>query len=209
MKSGAGCFATGSAVFTGIMIGFVVTLFGLGPVVGIIAAVLVTWLILGTYRKKSLTADPGESPTGQDLQLTDGSAIRNARGELTRSGTAADIAPKGDSMVKIAFEPTGENVETLIALLSLSGGRVGYRDAITVPEEGDLIVNAMVSLVANVAASGDHDLGAAPVGRIPARAWAEFPALGLGVTFVQVELCAEFGGARAGWITFRESALRV
>jgi hypothetical protein len=81
-------------------------------------------------------------------------------------------------MVKIAFEPTGENVETLIALLSLSQGRVGYRDAITVPEAGDLIVNAMVRLVSNIAASGDHDLGAAPVGRIPARAWAEFPALG-------------------------------
>jgi hypothetical protein len=174
MKSGPGCFATGSAVFTGIMIGFVVTLFGLGPVVGIIAAILVTWLILGTYRKKSRATDPGESPTGQDLQLADGSTIRNARGELSRGGTAADIAPLGDSMVKITFEPTGENVETLIALLSLSGGRVGYRDAITVPEEGDLIVNAMVSLVANVAASGDHDLGAAPVGRIPARAWAEF-----------------------------------
>ena len=77
------------------------------------------------------------------------------------------------------------------------------------PEEGDLIVNAMVRLVSNIAASGDRDLGAAPVGRIPARAWAEFPALGLGVTFVQVELCAEIEGARAGWIIFRESALRV
>lgn len=207
MKSGPGCFATGSAVFTGIMIGFVVTLFGLGPVVGIIAAILVTWLILGTYRNKTRAADPDES--GQDLQLADGSTIHNARGEVSRGGTAADIAPQGDSMVKIAFEPTGENVETLIALLSLSGGRVGYRDAITVPEEGDLIVNAMVRLVSNIAASGDHDLGAAPVGRIPARAWADFPALGLGVTFVQVELCAEIEGARAGWIIFRESALRV
>lgn len=206
MSSGPGCFATGSAVFTGVMIGFVVTLFGLGPIGGIIAAVLVTWLILRTYRKKSPVVDPETAPDQLDLQLADGSKIRNARGEASRGGAAADIAPEGDVMVKLAFEPSGTNVETLIALLDLSGGRVGYRDGLTVPEGGDLIVNAMARLAADVAASGDDDVGAAPVGKIPAGAWAAFPALGLGATFVQVELCAEFEGARAGWIIFRESA---
>jgi hypothetical protein len=207
-RSGAGCLATGSAVFTGVIVAVVVSLFGLTPIVGIPAGVLVAWLILRSYRSKVPAPQPRRDPgstSRPQVQLPDGSAVLDARGTSALGGTAADVAPEGDAMVKLAFEPTGPNVETLIALLDLSGGRVGYRDGLTVPTDGDLVVNAMVRLAADVAADGDDDVTAAPVGRVPADQWSAYPVLGLGVTFVQVALTVDRDGTRRAWIMFRAS----
>jgi len=206
-SGGAGCLTWVSALVTGVSVGVIAALFGLGPIIGVIACALVVWWMVraGAKKKQVRTSAVVVGAEQPNIQMADGGAVLDARGEPSLGGTAADVAPAGDVMVKLAFEPLGSNVETLIAVLDLSGGRVGYRDGLTVVDGGDLVVHAMARLTADVAATGDDDVGAAPVGRIPAEVWAAYPALGLGVTLVQVALVVERDGRRRGWILLRES----
>jgi len=210
-SQGAGCLSWVSALITGTSVGLIITLFGLGPIVGLIAGALVVWwMVRSAAKRKATVIAPTPSAAGLErpnIQMADGSSVLDARGEPSLGGTAADIAPEGDAMVKVSFTPVGTNVETLIALLDLAGGRTGYRDGLTVLDGGDLVVHAMARLAADVVATGDDDVGAAPVGRIPAEAWQHYPAMGLGVTLVQVALEVERDGQRRGWIIMRESVV--
>ena len=210
-RSGAGCLTWFGALLTGMFVSFIITLIGLGPIVGIVAGALVVWWMVRAASKKKevVTSAVVIGPERPDITMADGGAVLDARGEPSLGGTAADVAPAGDVMVKLAFEPSGSNVETLIAVLDLSGGRVGYRDGLTVVDGGDLVVHAMARLAADVAASGDDDVGAAPVGRISAGSWEAYPAFAQGVTLVQVALVVERDGQRRGWILARESVIRL
>ena len=200
----AGCFAILSGAVSGASAGIIATLFGLGPIVGLVIAVGVAWLAI---RSLSSHAPPtpdrrSDREVQPEIRLADGSAFRDARGLRTNGGATADTALPGTVMVTLPFEPEGVNADALISLLSLVDGRVGYRDGLTIPTDDDLVVYAMARLTSDVEATGDSDVGAAPVGRIPGRAWADYPQLGPAPSLVQVALCIDSDNRRRGWILF-------
>ncbi len=209
-RQSAGCLAIISAVITGVTAGVIATLFGLGPIVGLVITVAVTWLAIRGLSKPvpnaMITTQQPASPTDSDIQpevrLADGSALRNARGERTNGGRAADTAPEGGVIVTIPFDPKGPNADALITILELADGRIGYRDALVVNEDGALVVHAMARLTTDVEATGDDDVGAAPIGRIERAAWQQYPLLGEQPTLVQVALNVLPDGSRRGWILF-------
>ena len=53
--------------------------------------------------------------------------------------------------------------------------------------------------------SGGDDTGAAPIGRIPADRWGQYPGLGGGLVSVQVGLGVDGAGATRCWVSFRRS----
>jgi hypothetical protein len=95
-------------------------------------------------------------------------------------GMAADTPPEGEEMVWLDFVIEGDNIETLVELLSLTPGYTGYRDGLLQPDGDRLIVNAMARLAADVAASGDDDVNAAPIGFVPSGCLARLPRTGTG-----------------------------
>lgn len=200
----AGCFSILSGAFTGAMAGVIATLFGLGPIVGLVIAVAVAWIAIRSLSKPTPTTPPQTPESGiqPDVRLADGSALRDARGQRTNGGREADTAPAGGVIVTVPFDPQGANADTLITMLNLSDGRIGYRDGLVITEDAALIVHAMVRLTSDVEATGDDDVGAAPVGRIEPSAWQQYPLLGEHPTLVQVALSVLPDGSRHGWILF-------
>ena len=140
--------------------------------------------------------------------MPDGTVIRNARGVASMGGMAADTPPEGEEMVWLDFVIEGDNIETLVELLSLTPGYTGYRDGLLQPDGDRLIVNAMARLAADVAASGDDDVNAAPIGFVPLDAWRAYPGLGRELSLVQVAIVVNRDGTRSGRIGFRSSLTR-
>jgi hypothetical protein len=200
----AGCFSILSGAFTGAMAGVIATLFGLGPIVGLVIAVAVAWLAIRSLSKPTPTTPPHTKESGiqPDVRLADGSALRDARGQRTSGGREADTARQGGVIVTVPFTPQGANADTLITMLNLSDGRIGYRDGLVIEENDTLIVHAMARLTSDVEATGDDDVGAAPVGRIDHSAWQPYPLLSERPTLVQVALSVTSDGSRHGWILF-------
>ena len=128
---------------------------------------------------------------------------------MSLGGTAADTPPPGEQMEWLEFQPEGDNVNRLISeVLQLSRGTTGYRDGIVQPEGGRLVVNALARLASDIAASGDEEATAAPVGFIAEGNWEQFPKLDDAITLVQVALTVEADGSYAGRIGFRSSVGR-
>lgn len=212
-SGGLGCWSVGGAVIVALMIGGLVGSF-VGSewvVLGVTAAVawgLIRWL---QKRSRAATSPPGTaSPTPVsdeplELKMPDGTPIRNARGVESMGGMAADVAPEGEQMVWLDFTIEGDNIETLVSLLQLSPGYTGYRDGLLQPDGERLIINAMARLAADVAASGDGDVNAAPIGFVPLDAWRAYPGLGRELSLVQVAIEVERDGTRAGRIGFRST----
>ena len=134
-------------------------------------------------------------------------SARNGRGLLMREGYEADIAPDGDALVRLPFTPSGVNFETFIELLQLRSGVIGYRDGLVRMVDSYLEVNAMIRLAAQVESSGDDEVTAAPVGKLTPDQWRAYPALGEGITMVQVSLEVQADGTPLGHIMFLRSAL--
>ena len=120
-------------------------------------------------------------------------------------GRAGDLTPPGDVLERLDVQITGDNIDTLITLLQLGPGAEGFRDGLLGQEGEDLIVYAMVRLTADVVATGGDDTGAAPIGRIPADRWGQYPGLGGGLVSVQVGLGVDGAGATRCWVSFRRS----
>ena len=141
--------------------------------------------------------------------MADGSLLRDGRGTMSLGGTAADTPPPGEQMEWLAFTPEGNNVHRLISeALRLSPGFTGYRDGLVQPDGGRLVVNAMARLASDIAASGDEDATAAPIGYIAQGDWEQFPKLDDSITLVQVALTVETDGSYSGRIGFRSSVGR-
>lgn len=212
-SKGLGCWTVGGAVVVALMVGGLVGSF-VGSewvVLGVTAAV--AWALIRWLQKRSRgAASPAQTPSSAsmsdeplELKMPDGTPIRNARGVESMGGLAADVAPEGEQMVWLDVTIEGDNIETLIALLQLSPGYTGYRDGLLQPDGDRLVVNAMARLAADVAASGDDDVNAAPIGYMPLETWRSHPGLGRELTLVQVAIEVERDGTRTGRIGFRST----
>lgn len=210
-SGGPGCWAIGAAVVVALMVGGLVgSLVGSEWVVLAVTA-LVAWGLIRWLQKrgksKETTGRDSRTPVTSDepleLKMPDGTRIRDARGTASMGGMAADIPPEGEEMVWVDFTIEGDNIETLVQLLQLGPGYTGYRDGLLQPDGDRLIVNAMARLAADVVASGDDDISAAPIGFVPLDHWRPFPGLGREMTLVQVAIFVNRDGTRAGRIGFQ------
>jgi hypothetical protein len=196
------------------VIGFIIgaavsALVGLSAFLGgitVAVAVFVTIVVIRSTGQQKQRAVPS---VGEPTEITiDGeqNAPRNARGIIMNGGRALDTVSEGDSLIQLEFIPTGDNIETLVDLLKLSPGAVGYRDGLVRAKGPDLEVLAMIRLASDVEASGDEEVGAAPIGIVPAGDWARYPTLGEGITLVQIAVSVNLAGNRGGWIVFSQLA---
>lgn len=209
---GPGCWAIGGAIVVALMAGGLAGSVIASEWVVLVVTAVVAWALIAWLRRRSRV---GESPAPSHvaavsdepvaLTMADGTPIRDARGVASLGGTAADVAPEGEEMIWLDFVVEGDNIDTLVQLLDLAPGFTGYRDGLLQPDGDRLIVNAMARLAADVIASGDDDVSAAPVGFVPPERWRAHPALGRGVTLVQVAVMVNRDGTRAGRIGFRSS----
>jgi hypothetical protein len=167
---------------------------------------LFVWLFGGGLKKRQVRRAAAK-PAATINVAGETAPPRNARGLLVREGYEADIAPDGDSLVRLSFTPSGVNVETFIELLNLRSGVIGYRDGLVRLVDSYLEVNAMIRLAAQVESSGEDEVTAAPVGRLTPDQWREYPALGEGITMVQIALEVKADGSPLGHIIFIRSAL--
>lgn len=214
---GPGCWAVSGAVLVALFVGglvgsFVGSEWVVLGVTAVVAWALIRWLQQRGKSKAHAWA-PAASGSGLsasadeplELKMPDGTVIRNARGIASMGGMAADTPPEGEEMVWLDFVIEGDNIETLVELLSLAPGNTGYRDGLLQPDGDRLIVNAMARLAADVAASGDDDINAAPIGYLPREAWHSHPAVGRELSLVQVAIIVNRDGTRSGRIGFRSS----
>lgn len=212
---GPGCFAIGGAVLVALFVGGLVgSIIGSEWVVlGVTAAV--AWALIRWLQKRGQSQTPAAVSGGKvgatsdeplELKMPDGTPIRDARGTASMGGMAADIPPEGEEMVWLDLVIEGDNIETLVNLLQLAPGYTGYRDGLLQPDGDRLTVNAMARLAADVAASGDDDVNAAPIGFVPLEIWRPYPGLGRSLTFVQVAIVVNRDGTRSGRIGFRSAA---
>jgi hypothetical protein len=207
----SGCATYGFGITLGIIVGgFIGALIGGNSVATLLAAIgcsmFFVWLFGGGLKKRQARKlDSGPVATIKVAGET--APPRNARGLLMREGYEADIAPDGDSLVRLPFTPSGVNVETFIDLLNLRSGVIGYRDGLVRMVDSYLEVNAMIRLAAQVESSGGDEVTAAPVGRLTPDQWREYPALGEGITMVQIALEVLADGTPRGHIMFLRSAI--
>lgn len=198
----SGCSAFGLGALAGVVIGGVITLFGIPLPISLIVVIAVAGAVIALLLRRPATVVPSERPVVFDAA---GQEFLDARGVMSEGGRAGDLAPPGDVLERLDVEITGNNIDTLINLLQLGPGTEGFRDGLLGREGEDLIVYAMVRLTADVVATGDDDSGAAPVGRIPAAAWQRHPGLGQAMVSVQVGLGIDSAGAKRCWVSFRSS----
>jgi hypothetical protein len=137
--------------------------------------------------------------------MAGGTALTNVRGIISMGGNAPDTPLEGEDMVWLAFTPEGSNVEQLSDILRLGPGFTGYRDGLLQPQEDELVVNAMARLASDVAASGDDDAMAAPIGVLPVGTWENYVQSSTAMTLVQVSLTIEKDGTRTGRVGFRST----
>ena len=208
-SQGVGCWAVGGVVLVALLVGGLVGgLVGSEWVtLGVTAAV--AWALIRWLQKRGKSSSSGETgdaaaDTAEPVTMTlaDGTDLRNARGVASMGGMAADVPPEGADMVWLPVVIEGDNIETLIDLLGLAPGFTGYRDAILLVDGDRLVVHAMARLAADVAASGDDDTGAAPVGYVESAVWAAHPELGRGATFVQLAIEIDANAERSARIGF-------
>ena len=207
----SGCAAYGFGITLGIIVGgFIGALIGGNSVATLLAAIgcsiFFVWFFGGGLDKRQ-TRKLDFGPAATIKVAGEAAPPRNARGLLMREGYEADIAPDGDSLVHLPFTPSGVNVETFIELLNLRSGVIGYRDGLVRMVDSHIEVNAMIRLAAQVESSGGDEVTAAPVGRLTLDQWREYPALGEGITMVQVSLEVQADGTPLGHIMFLRSAL--
>jgi hypothetical protein len=209
----SGCATYGGGILLGVITGGIVgSVLGGNSAVTLISVVVFSigfiWLIGGGLARRTRKRNEQSPSTPPIIQVAgDASAPRDARGILVRQGYDADAAPEGDVMVRLPFTPSGVNVETILELLNLRSGGVGYRDGLVRLVDSELEVYAMLRLAAQVEASGDDDVAAAPVGRLMSEAWRAYPRLAEGTTLVQVAFEVGVDLVPRGQISFRASAL--
>jgi hypothetical protein len=207
----SGCAAYGFGITLGIIVGgFIGAVIGGNSVASLLAVIgcsmFFVWIFGGGLKRRQMRRV--ESTPAATINVAgETNPPRNARGQLVRQGYEADIAPEGDSLVHLSFTPSGVNVDTFIELLNLRSGAIGYRDGLVRMVDSYLEVNAMIRLAAQVESSGEDEVTAAPVGRLAAEEWQEYPALGEGITMVQVALEVRPDGSPLGHIIFLRSAL--
>lgn len=217
-SGGSGCWAIGGAVVAGMFAAGFAGSVGLPWWLSLLIWVGVTWVLIRwiNQRKRDKTSGvsgasgaSGSLSEPPEIRMADGSLLRDGRGTMSLGGTAADTPPPGEQMEWLAFQPEGNNVHRLISEgLRLSPGFTGYRDGLVQPDGSRLVVNAMARLAADIAASGDEDATAAPVGFIAEGDWEQFPKLNDSITLVQVVLTVEQDGSYSGRIGFRSSVGR-
>ncbi|HEV8023329.1 MAG TPA: HNH endonuclease signature motif containing protein [Candidatus Nanopelagicales bacterium] len=217
-SGGSGCWAIGGAVVAGMFASAFATSAGLPFWISLLIWVGVTWGLIRWINQRKRDKNSGISGASgtsgslsepPEIRMADGSLLRDGRGTMSLGGTAADTPPPGEQMEWLAFQPEGNNAHRLISEgLRLSPGFTGYRDGLVQPDGSRLVVNAMARLAADIAASGDEDATAAPVGFIAAGDWEQFPKLHDSITLVQVALTVEQDGSYSGRIGFRSSVGR-
>ena len=202
-KSGrSGCSAFGIGALAGVVIGGLVTLFGIPLPISLIVVIAVAGVVIALLRRQPSPVVVRQRPAVHDAA---GKVLLDARGVMSDGGRAGDLTPPGDVLERLDVQITGDNIDTLITLLQLGPGAEGFRDGLLGQEGEDLIVYAMVRLTADVVATGGDDTGAAPIGRIPADRWGQYPGLGGGLVSVQVGLGVDGAGATRCWVSFRRS----
>ncbi len=207
----SGCATYGFGITLGIIVGGLIgAVLGGNSVVTLLAVIgcsmFFVWLIGGGLKRNQ--AKRTQSAPATTINVAGETAPpRNGRGLLMREGYEADIAPDGDALVRLPFTPSGVNFETFIELLQLRSGVIGYRDGLVRMVDSYLEVNAMIRLAAQVESSGDDEVTAAPVGKLTPDQWRAYPALGEGITMVQVSLEVQADGTPLGHIMFLRSAL--
>jgi len=227
-KSGTGnkpgCFSYAFAVIAALLAGGLAGVIIPSEWVVLFVTVAVAWMLIRWLQRKAegepdpsdigliesakdLFSSPGKRDEPTELTMADGTPIRDARGIPSLGGTAADIAPEGDEMVWLDFTIEGDNIETLISILQIGPAFTGYRDGLVQPDGDRLQVVAMARLAADVAASGDDRMDAAPIGFVAAGEWERYPGLGRDVTFVQVGITIARDGSRSAKIGFRRSVV--
>ena len=209
-SSGASCWAIGGAVVAGMFAAGLASSVGLPWWLALLVWGGVTWGIIRWVNRSKNSGKPVASLSqSPEVRLADGSLLRDGRGTMSLGGTAADTPPPGEQMEWLEFQPEGDNVHRLISeVLQLSRGTTGYRDGIVQAEGGRLVVNALARLASDIAASGDEEATAAPVGFIAEGNWEQFPKLDDAITLVQVALTVEADGSYGGRIGFRSSVGR-
>lgn len=212
-SSGSGCWSYGAGAAIGFVIGSIISvLLGLSPLAGGVAVGIAVFFGIWFLRQRQSTAQARKAipSVGEPTVVTiEGEAKppRNARGISMNGGRALDSVAEGDTLVQLEFTPVGDNIETLVDLLKISPGQVGYRDGLVRPMGADLEVLAMIRLAADVEASGDEEVGAAPIGVVSAATWSSYPQFSEGFTLVQICVSVNLAGKRGGWILFSERAL--
>jgi hypothetical protein len=206
----SGCWAIGGAVVAGMVAAGIAASIGLPWWLSLLIWGGVSWGIIRWINQRKGGGNSGGSLSEPpEVRMADGSLLRDGRGTMSLGGTAADTPPPGEQMEWLAFTPEGENVHRLVSeALRLSPGFTGYRDGLVQPDGGRLVVNAMARLASDIAASGDEDATAAPIGFIAAGDWEQFPKLDDSITLVQVALTVETDGSYSGRIGFRTSVGR-
>ena len=219
-----GCFSYAFAVIAALLAGGLAGLIIPSEWVVLFVTVAVAWMLIRWLQRqaggqddassvgliesaKDLFSSPGKREQPTDMKMADGTPIHDARGIPSMGGMAADIAPEGDEMVWLDFTIEGDNIETLISILQIGPAFTGYRDGLVQPVGDRLQVVAMARLAADVAASGDDQMNAAPIGFVPAGTWEQYPGLGRDVTFVQVAITIARDASRSARIGFRRSVV--
>ncbi|PHX60518.1 MAG: hypothetical protein CK552_05480 [Actinobacteria bacterium] len=201
----SGCSAFGVGALAGVVIGGLVTLLGIPLPISLIVVFAVAGAVIALMLRQPSTSVVRQRPVAHDAA---GKVLLDARGVISNGGRACDLTPPGDVLERLDVEITGDNIDTLINLLQLGPGAEGFRDGLLGQEGEELIVYAMVRLTADVAATGDDDTSAAPIGRILADRWRQYPGLGGGRVSVQVGLGVDGAGATRCWVSFRRSVAR-
>lgn len=212
-SNGSGCWSYGAGAAIGFVVGSIISvMLGLSALAGGVAVGIAVFLgIFFLRQRQSITQAQRVVPSvGEPTVVSiagEDSPPRNARGISMNGGRERDGVAEGDTLVEMEFTPVGDNIETLVELLWLAPGQVGYRDGLVRVTGNDLEVIAMIRLAADVEASGDEDVGAAPIGLVPESVWSAYPRFGEGFTLVQVCVSVNAAGGRGGWVLFSERAL--
>lgn len=202
MERTTGCLGWIGAITLGLILGGMVTAVT-GPLLGIIATVVIIW---GFARVFASTAPSAASPDSPAVVLDSG-PVRSLRGTIIAKGSAADEAPAGDAMVALPLIVHTENFDVLGSALGLAqpGLTVLYRDAVTQPDADGVQVAALATLLAQAPKRGQ--ISAAPIGTISAadvETWPQFRSEAFGA---QVAMQRTPDGRRHAWLLFRRGAL--
>jgi hypothetical protein len=202
MERTTGCLGWIGAITLGLILGGFITGIA-GPIVGVIATVGIIW---GFARLFATPVRQQPVPEPRSIVLESG-PVPSLRGTLAQQGSAADVAPAGDSMIALPLIVHPGNFDTLGDALGLAEhpGTMLYRDAVTQPGPDGVQVAALARLLAH-AGKRDH-LSAAPIGAVPETDLDAWPQLRSQPFEVQVAMQRTPEGVPQAWLLFRRGAL--